>query len=129
MSSSETTVNAAFIFLATLPIHEKEKPYEIWCQSDPKFPKTNCTFEEHAKIKVEDMRRFDHGFGYDHYGFRPVHWPSSTGLKGSDCTSSAESDNLMRYLQETAAFVEKEFAAEKVICFDWRVWSPSSTYI
>lgn len=126
MLSNGTSVDASFVFLADLPVHKTEKPYEIWCESDPQFPKSNCVFEEHNHIRVDDMRQFDHGFGYENYGFRPVYWPSSANLKGNDCTSSDGSGKLMHYLQETASLVQNEFVAEKVICFDWRVRKPET---
>jgi hypothetical protein len=121
MDTTKTSLDATLIFLDELQIHEIEKPYEIWCQSDPEYPKSNCTFKEHDGIKIRDMRQSDQEFGYDTCGFRYAIWPSTVGLTGAHCTSTTDSQEILEYLEETVSFVKQEFRVQDVICFDWRV--------
>src|SRR5215471_4974385 len=70
MGSIERHDTASFYFLRDLSKYQTEKPYEIWRESDPSIPKSNCEFEEHRGIVVNDMRSSEFNFDYESTGFK-----------------------------------------------------------
>lgn len=117
----------SFHFLRDLDIYHTEKPYEIWRESDPSIPKSNCKFEEHTGIAVHNMRE-QHPpglFDYEGSGFRFLHAPPQHGITGEDCQAVDPSPRLQAYLEESIETVKEQLDASNVICFDWRVLSSS----
>ena len=111
----------SFHFISDLPRYENEKLFEVWRETDPSVPKSNCEFQQLDGIKLHDMRTAAIKFDYDTTGFKFLTAPSTTGLRGIDCEESENSPRLNAYLEEAVTLAKSQFDADKVICFDWRV--------
>lgn len=113
-------MNATLTFLADDPKYATEKLYELWRETGPGVPKSNCRFEERSSIPVLDMREYQDRLGYDSTGFCFFQHPSTVHLSGQDC-SSRDNVKIGLYLNETIDLIKAKFGGDKVICFDWRV--------
>lgn len=105
------------------PLYHQEKPYEIWCETAPGIPKSNCIYEECRDFRLKNMRTSETHFDYDTSGFKYVYAPSKLRLKGCDCEEGESNSLVNAYLMETLGLVRKEFGSDQVILFDWRVSS------
>jgi hypothetical protein len=125
-------MKATLSFIADLPLYEVEKPYELWLppeQLPEDIPITNCQWIRQPDIEITDLRKDGIVFALDTTGFKYLQDPLDFELKGEDLLSATESENLVRYLNNTINLVKKEFGAEKAICFDWRVRKRGSIFI
>lgn len=111
----------SFHFISDLTRYEEEKLFEIWQETGPNVPKSNCEFEKLDGIKLESMRTADIRLDYDTTGFKYLHAPSMAALRGVDCVENEESPRLDQYLDEIISLIKVQFSTEQVICFDWRV--------
>ncbi|KAI1079849.1 hypothetical protein F5B20DRAFT_581002 [Whalleya microplaca] len=117
-SSKEPLVS--FHFISDLPQYKGEKLYEIWRDTEPGIAKSNCEFALVEHVKLQDMRNANTEFEFDTTGFRSVHAPSKSGLRGADCQNEGHNARLDAYLQECISLAKSQFNASNVICFDWR---------
>ena len=114
----------SFHFISDLPRYEEEKLFEIWQETEPNVPKSNCEFEKLDGIKLKNMRTADIRCDYDTTGFKYLHAPSMAALRGVDCVENEESLPLNAYLDEIISLIKAQFDTDQVICFDWRVSLP-----
>lgn len=111
----------AFNFIADLERYKDEKLYEIWRETEPGVPKSNCEFKEYSGIRLHNMRAADVKFDFDTTGFKAINVPSKVGLKGKDCAQDEDGALLNAYLEECIQVVKEQFKSDEIICFDWRV--------
>lgn len=112
---------ASFHFIADLPQYDHEKLFEIWRETEPNVPKSNCEFQELDGIKLHNMRTANIRLDYDTTGFKYLHAPSAAALRDIDCVENEDNPRLSAYLEETIAIAKEQFNSDQVICFDWRV--------
>src|SRR5258708_6430077 len=78
-------INASLSFISDLPVFQHEKPYELWLPSE-QIPDglswTNCQFQEHPDIEIEDVRSSKADFGYETTGFKYLNSPLSQVFMG-----------------------------------------------
>jgi hypothetical protein len=51
------------------PVHDTEKPYELWMQTEPGVPKNSCQYEDKV-AHVSDVRSSTEDFDVDRNGFK-----------------------------------------------------------
>ena len=111
----------SFHFIKDLPQYENEKPFEIWRETEPGVPKSNCEFHEVGGIELHNMRTAATRFGYETTGFKFLDSSFAADLRGTDCVENEDSPRLNAYLEDCIALAKSEFGSKEVICFDWRV--------
>lgn len=115
---------ATLRYLSDLPRYESEKPYELWLSAEDlaeaNVPSTNCEFEERPGINIRDVRTSTAKFAFDTTGFKFVLDPLTLDHHSPESLWKQDA-SLKEYLEHIIALVKREFGAEKVICFDWRV--------
>lgn len=99
------------------PVHDTEKPYELWMKTEPGVPKTNCQYEDKI-VHVSDVRSSKEDFDVDRNGFKYVQHTSQCLPRFEDL--SWESPPI-EYLEETIKLVEKEMGADLVLLINWAV--------
>ncbi|KAF8852501.1 hypothetical protein BDZ45DRAFT_630231 [Acephala macrosclerotiorum] len=110
---------ASMAFLSRLPLYDDEKPFEVWMDTKPGIPRTNCHFEEHHNILIKDVRSQRDDFTLDSAGFEFVNHATKLAPSGKDLAAGA-TDRIVPFLVETVDLVQKHTSADKVFCFDWR---------
>lgn len=124
VTGSDDQPMVSFHFISDLSLYENEKPFEIWRETEPNVPKSNCEFQQLDGIKLHNMRTTDLRFDYDTTGFKHLHAPSTASLRGIDCAENEDNPRLNAYLEETITLAKAQFSSDEVICFDWRVSWP-----
>jgi len=127
-NSFETPLRyARMAFLEKNLKFKTEKPYLYLLPTDGSFPETNCTFKT-SKVQITDLRSSTLFASFETDGFtalqRPLReknlWTIVQGWK-----EPTVEPRLLEYLEETRNLLQDHFKADKVICFDWRVfWTP-----
>lgn len=113
-------MKASLSYLSNLPKYDVEKPYELWLDEVPaQIPWTNCMFKDESEIEFNDARAQDVQLDYDSFGFKYLSHPLTPRLKSWQFWEDRSS--RFEYLRDCIDLVRKEFRADKVICYDWRV--------
>lgn len=104
-------------FIKDLPLYQHEKPYFVVIEEGPDKPPSTATNLELAPVHdilLQDVRGREADFTLKANGFKYL--KHETRVAADD-----EEDNWVRYSQEMASLIQEECAAEKVICYDYRV--------
>jgi hypothetical protein len=118
--SSDAPTSLAYI--VDKPLYKSEKLYEIWTQVPEGAQTTNCEFESRS-VLIVDARQSTENFDYDTTGFKWLQSPTASLPTAEDFAPGVKSATIESYLKETIDLVKSEFAADQVICFDYRVRS------
>ncbi|KAI8632562.1 hypothetical protein F5Y19DRAFT_421704 [Xylariaceae sp. FL1651] len=112
---------ATLEFLADLPLYDSEKPFVLYGFPDHIQPKTNCQYEVHDKVTVQDARGHEQDYRLDECGFEFHRWPSACDLRAEIFESIKGKATIWSYLHETISIVERLAKPSEVFCFDWRL--------
>lgn len=108
---------ASFRFILNSTRFVKEKPYHFSGPLDPDDEpyRTNITLKAQDDVPVKDIRTHIDSLDLNVHGFQFIHHKS-------ECMDNLErQDVLEKYMNEVAVLLKDHLAAERVICFDYRV--------
>jgi len=113
MSSRDVEVNLTH--LVRDPLHENEKPYELWMKTRAGWPKTNCQYED-KRVTVHDLRTLETEFDVERNGFKYIRHTSHSIPRFDDL---AWDTPPTAYLEETVDMVQRQLGAELVLMVNW----------
>ena len=121
-------MEATLEFLADIPLWKEERPYQIFFKTDGAVSDSNCHFETHSGVHIEDVKALTWKPTLETDGFELVttHYQKNLSIPNFEDPSKMQSV-VIPYLQLTRSFLKSRLGAEDVICFDWRVRSLSVT--
>jgi hypothetical protein len=110
-------VKVTLTHLVRDPLHETEKPYELWMKTRAGLSKTNCHYED-KEVTVQDLRSSSEDFNVDSNGFRYIRHASQCLPRFDDLSWETPPT---AYLEETIDLVQRELGAELVLIINWAV--------
>lgn len=116
-------MKASLSFISDMSCPQDEKLYELWLPAEDiplDFPWTNCQFSNSPSIEIKDVRSGGNDLDYDSAGFKFLSSPLPRYF--SDSSDWRLDDSMVqKYIEDSVELIKKEFNAQKVLCFDWRV--------
>ncbi|KAK0726819.1 hypothetical protein B0T26DRAFT_764105 [Lasiosphaeria miniovina] len=112
-------MRAKLKFLADLPLYDEKKPSTLYGFPDHIQPISNCEYEVHDGLMIQDTRGHEQEYHLDEHGFEFHHWPSKCDLSAAVFESNGNREEVWRYLKETITLTELVLQAPKAMCFDW----------
>jgi hypothetical protein len=110
-------------FIEDNPLYNEEKPFRL--VGFPNMPsdwQTNCKFVDQPNIVVLDARSHEKDFVLDDCGFKFIQHQSQCCLDIEEFgLSKKNSQNLVKYLEESILLAKQQLGISRVTCFDWRV--------
>lgn len=115
-------MEATLEFLADIPLWKEERPYQIFFKTDGAVSDSNCHFETHSGVHIEDVKALTWKPTLETDGFELVttHYQKNLSIPNFEDPSKMQSV-VIPYLQLTRSFLKSRLGAEDVICFDWRI--------
>lgn len=117
VQASAQDVKVTLTHLVRDPLHENEKPYELWMKTGAERPKTNCQYED-KQVTVHDVRSVGTEFDVDKNGFKYIRHTSQCLPRFDDL---AWETPPIAYLEETVDVVQRQLGAELVLVLNWAV--------
>jgi hypothetical protein len=103
--------NITLTFIAPLDLYKIEKPYAQEVVTSDEVPETNIETIQHNDIELTDLRDTDlKTLSYDRQASRFLEHHFDT-----------EPNAVSNYCREMAKLVSQEFAADRTLCYDFRV--------
>ncbi|KAH8591411.1 hypothetical protein B0O99DRAFT_690768 [Bisporella sp. PMI_857] len=110
-------------FIEDNPLYNEEKPFRL--VGFPNMPsdwQTNCKFVDQPNIVVLDARSHEKDFVLDDCGFKFIQHQSQCCLDIEEFgLSKKNSQNLVKYLEESILLAKQQLGISRVTCFDWRI--------
>ncbi|KAI1271207.1 hypothetical protein F5Y07DRAFT_383618 [Xylaria sp. FL0933] len=107
---------------------EDEKAYELYVSSHMSIPQTNMNFHGYNNILIRDAREYGFDkFSLDEQGFQFIPYQVQDSLSIEAIRSENADEVVREYLQAVKQFLKSKLNAEKVILYDWRIRSTTSS--